>query len=279
MKNFGLFLNPYNNEHSEKINLIIKNIYKKYHANFISLCKKNNLPDFVNKDTSQKIDIILVFGGDGTILRAKEFGIEYNAPILGINTGNLGFLSEITPEELERFIPLLMEDKYKIQSRMLLKVLVKRDKKTIFSNGLALNDVVIYRGLTPKLMDISIFSNKRSVVETRCDGLVISTPTGSTAYSLSAGGPILSPVMDAIVLATLNPHVLTVRPMVFSSTDVISVRTYKEGLLQIDGKNTLDLKSEDIIITTASDKRVNFVKLGNRTFYQILRKKLHMGKK
>ncbi len=279
MKNFGLFVNPFDKDIGDKINHILKKLYQEHSVNFVALCKENNFPEFVQKDTDKTIDIIIVFGGDGTILRAKEFAIKYNAPILGVNTGNLGFLSEITPEELERFIKSLIQNKYKIQSRMLLKVLVKREKKTIYSDGLALNDVVIYRGITPKLMDISIYSNKRSVVETRCDGLIISTPTGSTAYSLSAGGPILSPVMDAIVVAPLNPHVLTVRPMVFSSTDIISIRTYKEGLLQIDGKNTMELKPDDIIVTTASDKRVNFVKLGNRTFYQILRKKLHMGKK
>ncbi len=279
-KSFGLFLNPFNNEDREKIVGIITKLHASYNIDFYLLCKENSyLPEFVKKEPKPEMEMILVFGGDGTILRAKEFAIKYNAPLLGINTGNLGFLSEITPEELEKFIKALIDKKYKIQTRMLLKVSVKRDKKTVFSNGLALNDVVIYKGITPKLLDLSVYSNKRSVVETRCDGLIISTPTGSTAYSLSAGGPILSPIMNAIVVAPLNPHVLTVRPMVFSSTDVISVKVFRESKLQIDGKNTFDLQSGDLIITTASDKKVKFVKLGNRTFYQILRKKLHMGKK
>lgn len=279
-KNFGLFLNPYNSENVEQIIDILRRFYNDYKVNFYLLCQENSyLPDFVHKTIDENLDMILVFGGDGTILRAKEFAIKYNAPILGINTGNLGFLSEITLDELDKFIKNLLNQKYKLQERMLLKVSVKRDRDIVFSHGLALNDVVIYKGVTPKLLDLSVYSNKRSVVETRCDGLIISTPTGSTAYSLSAGGPILSPIMHAIVVAPLNPHVLTVRPMVFSSTDLISVKVFKEAVLQIDGKNSFNLVSGDLIITTASAKKVAFVKLGNRTFYQILRKKLHMGKK
>ncbi len=279
-KNFGLFLNPLKNNDVKKIVEILTGLQKKYDVNFYNLCKEKAVyPDFVKNNFSNDLDMILVFGGDGTILRAKEFAIKYNSPILGINIGSLGFLSEITPDELEKFFKSLLHEKYKIQSRMLLKVWVKRDKETVFANGLALNDVVIYKGVTPKLLDISVYSNKRSVVETRCDGLIISTPTGSTAYSLSAGGPILSPIMNAIVVTTLNPHVLTVRPMVFSSQDKIGVKVFRESVLQIDGKNSFELKENDYVITTASDKKVNFVKLGNRTFYQILRKKLHMGKK
>jgi len=278
MKKFGIFLNPHNAE-KEKIFNLLKDLHFKYHLNLISLCKKDViLPDFISKNCDASPDIILVFGGDGTILRAKSFSIKYNAPMLGINTGNLGFLSEIAPDELGKSIEYLLNGKYKVQSRMMLKVYVKRDKEKIPLDD-ALNDVVIYKGVTPKLIDISLYSNGRSVVETRCDGLILSTPTGSTAYSLSAGGPILSPIMDAIVAAPLNPHVLTVRPMVFSSKDVLSVKVNPQSLIQIDGQNSFELKNGDKLFATASEKRVNFVKLGNRTFFQILRKKLHMGKK
>lgn len=278
MKKIGIFLNPHNGN-KEKVLALLKDLHSKYGLNIVSLCKKDvDLPDFILENSYNSLDIILVFGGDGTILRAKEFSIRYNAPILGINTGNLGFLSEISPEELERSIKYFLEGKYKVQSRMMLKVYVKRDKEKIRLDD-ALNDVVIYKGVTPKLIDLSIYCNKRNVVETRCDGLIFSTPTGSTAYSLSAGGPILSPIMDAIVVAPLNPHVLTVRPMVFPSNDVLSVKVDPQSLIQIDGQNSFELKIGDILFATASEKRVNFIKLGNRTFFQILRKKLHMGKK
>lgn len=278
MKKFGIFLNPHNND-EEKIIALLKDLYSNYHLKFVLLSKKNiNFPDFISKNKEEALDIILVFGGDGTILKAKDFSIHYNAPILGINTGNLGFLSEITPKELGKSIQYLLDDKYKVQTRMMLKVYVKRDGEKIYLDN-ALNDVVIYKGITPKLINISIYCNDRNVVETRCDGLILSTPTGSTAYSLSAGGPILSPIMDAIVVAPLNPHVLTVRPMVFSSKDMLSVKVDPKSIIQIDGQNSFDLKKGDRLFVTASEKRVNFIKLGNRTFFQILRKKFHMGKK
>ena len=278
MKKIGIFLNPHNSDRKKMV-VLLKELHLSYNLLIVSLCKPDiELPDFIVKDKNIDLDIILVFGGDGTILKAKDFSIIYDAPILGINTGNLGFLSEITPEELIRSIDYLLEGKYKVQSRMMLKVYVKRDKEKIPLDN-ALNDVVIYKGVTPKLIDISLYSNGRNVLETRCDGLILATPTGSTAYSLSAGGPILSPIMNAIVAAPLNPHVLTVRPMVFSANDILSLKVYPKSLVQIDGQNSFELKNGDKLFATASEKRINFIKFGNRTFYQILRKKLHMGKK
>ncbi|OQX71965.1 MAG: NAD(+) kinase [Candidatus Cloacimonas sp. 4484_275] len=284
MKNFGIFFNP-NYQDKKAIFNLLKQLYENKNLRFFkSEEQREVLPDFIRclkKEKKVKLDCIFVFGGDGTILKALNFSLKTKAPILGINLGKLGFLSESSLKELEKSIDDLKKNKFKVQARMLLKVILRRNKKVIFSS-LALNDAVIYKGEAPKLIDVKISSNRRFVVETRCDGVIAATPTGSTAYSLSAGGPILSPIMDAIVVAPLNPHILSVRPMVFSSDDNIGFTIMNADhkiLLQLDGQNRFELHKGDKILVTAASQKVDFIKLSNRTFYQILRKKLHMGKK
>ncbi len=282
MNYFGVFLNPFY-EDPKNIFELLEKLNKTKKVNFYCMKEqKKFMPDFISivKD-SEKLDGILSFGGDGTFLRAMHFSLKYDSPLLGINLGKLGFLSDSSLRELEKSIDHLKNNKYKIQKRMLLKVVLKRDGNNIFSD-LALNDAVIYKGDTPRLTGIKISSNKRFVLGTRCDGIIISTPTGSTAYSLSAGGPLLSPVMDAIIMAPLNPHNLSVRPMVFSANDRLEfevLESHSEGILQLDGKNTINLKKNDEIHITSASRKVEVIKLSNKTFYQILRKKLHMGRK
>ena len=284
MKNFGIFFNP-NYQDKKAVFELLKHLHENNNLHFFKAEEQREiLPDFIHclkKEKGVKPDCILVFGGDGTILKALNFSLNTKAPILGINLGKLGFLSESSLKELEKSIEELKKNKFKVQPRMLLNVILRRNNKVIFSS-LALNDAVIYKGEAPKLIDVKITSNRRFVVETRCDGVIAASPTGSTAYSLSAGGPILSPIMDAIVVAPLNPHILSVRPMVFSAADTLGftiLNSEHEVLLQLDGQNKFKLRKGDKVLVTASSKKVDFIKLSNRTFYQILRKKLHMGKK
>jgi len=281
MRNFGIFFNP-NYERTKPIFDLLKKLHNNKNLHFFYFPQQKELfPDFIHSIGDNKLDCILSFGGDGTFLRTSQLSLEFDVPLMGINLGKLGFLSESSLSELEKSIDDLKKNKFKVQERMLLKAIVKRDNKAIFTS-LALNDAVIYKGKEPRLIDIRFYSNHRLVVETRCDGLIISTPTGSTAYSLSSGGPILSPVMDAFVVTPLNPHVLSVRPMVFASDDRLSFKLKVNGsecILQLDGKNSQNLIDNDEIIVKASNKKVSFIKLTNKTFYQILRKKLHMGKR
>jgi NAD+ kinase len=227
-----------------------------------------------------KLDCIMVFGGDGTILGAVDSALESSAPILGINMGKLGFLSDFSVAEFNRYIGRLMNDEYCTISRMLLEARVKKNSKTLY-RGFALNDAVIYKGLVSRLIDIRFYSNKDFVLESRCDGMIASTPTGSTAYSLSAGGPIMSPEMNAFIVAPLCPHILSVRPMVFPAETELKfkmTRVFKETMLQLDGKNVHLLVDGDSVIVNAVRERVKFITLTGKNFYQTLRKKLHMGK-
>jgi len=179
-----------------------------------------------------------------------------------------------------KYLNLLFENNYSIFSRMLLAVEVYRKGKRIY-HGFALNDAVIYKGLVSRLIEIRVFFNKNFVLETRCDGMIAASPTGSTAYSLSAGGPILTPEMDAYIVAPLCPHVLSVRPMVFPSTGELRFKmsnVYNETMLQLDGRNVLPLVDGDNVHVRASDRKVQFITLTRKNFYQTLRKKLHMGR-
>lgn len=236
--------------------------------------------DFLSEKDSPAIDCILVFGGDGTILRAKELALKTGAPLLGINLGYLGFLSESTLPEISGSIRDLIEGRYSLLGRMLIECTLRREGEPPITWE-ALNDAVVYKGENPGLINARIFANKRYVFDMRCDGVIVCTPTGSTAYSLAAGGPILAPQMKAMVLTPLNPHLLTIRPLVFSAEDKLKMRIYKltqQAWLQVDGANVCPIHENDEITITASKRSVNFIKLNKRNFYRILRNKMHLGK-
>ena len=232
-----------------------------------------------NSELPPKIDFILCFGGDGTMLRSAENSIFYSAPVLGVNLGKLGFLTDISLKELKQSIQSLINKKYRLENRMLLDISVIRENKPIYQ-GIALNDAVIFKGSNSKLIRLRLYANRQFVYETRSDGIVVSTPTGSTAYSLSAGGPLISPIMQAIVVTALNPHILTVRPMVFDENETIEIKLPEKHhiFLQTDGNSRCELEYQDRIIIKKSQNALKFVKLTQKTFYQVLRKKLQMGK-
>jgi len=224
---------------------------------------------------------ILVFGGDGTILRSLPFALASQAPVLGVNLGHLGFLSDSRLTELDQVIQRLREGKFRVQERMVLRAELKRGNQTLLSAP-ALNDAVIHKGRVPTLIDIRVYCNRRFVLDTRCDGIVAATPTGSTAYSLSAGGPILSPVMEAFIVSPLNPHILSVRPMVFGADDRLHFRLRKasgNAVLQLDGCTALELQEDDLLQVSRCETKLRFIKLTDKSFYQILRHKLHMGRR
>jgi NAD+ kinase len=285
MKNFGVFIHP---SYAKRENLyqLIQSLEQEYKLKFYGFERQKNflspaLRDILNEDEIKiKLDCILVFGGDGTILRAKEIALKTQAPILGINLGYLGFLSESTLEDLRKSIKDLLQNKYRLQQRMLLSVQLK-NKGEVLYHGLGLNDAVIYKADSPRLIHIRMYNSGRFVMDMRCDGVIASSPTGSTAYSLSAGGPILSPVMKAIVVSPLNPHILSIRPMVYPDKDKLNFRVYgldSPARLQIDGINVHEINENYELSVTSAKEHVNFIKLSNRTFYKILRNKMHLGK-
>jgi len=233
-----------------------------------------------NQSGDDQVDIIYSFGGDGTILRLIERAILWDAPLVGFNLGKLGFLTDFVLAEIDKVTESLIQEKYRLQSLMLLDVKIMRNT-TVLHLGKALNDVVLLRGSESNLINLKLYSDRQFVYNSRSDGLIISTPTGSTAYSLSAGGPILHQTMEAIMVTPLNPHLLTIYPMVFAAQEKIEIFIpFPQDIkLQIDGKNKCNLLAGDRVIIVKAKEVVKFVKLPQKSYYQTLRKKLRIGKK
>jgi len=284
MQQFAVYLNPATDP--VPIFKLLEQLGSQFNIRFWGTsAQRELLPHYIKccdpeRGQMPRIDCVIVFGGDGTILRAKSLAIRTGAPILGVNLGYLGFLSETTLKELGASIQTLIQKRYKLISRMLINCQLRRDGKLIFQ-GLALNDAVIYKAETPRMITVRTYSGGRFVFSARCDGVIAATPTGSTAYNLSAGGPLLTPEMRAIVVSHLNPHLLSIRPMVFPATDKLCLKVtglHEPAWLQIDGENVHQLKEMDELIVSDGRHQVEFVKLSNRTFFRILRNKLHLGK-
>ena len=254
----------------------IRYIYAQELQNFLQLSGKDQFTP-LNR-IGQAADIVVAFGGDGTILSTANIVGHSGVPILGVNSGGLGFLAEVVVEELKQTIDDLIAGKYTVIDRMLLDVkVIKKDRKFSFS---ALNDMVIDKGTGPRLILIDVYINNTFLNTYRSDGLIVATPTGSTAYSLSAGGPLLMPTMNAIIVTPICPHSLTVRPIVLSENSLLHV-ALKPGQdaaqINLDGQSIMTLKPDERIEIRKADFTLKWVSIGERDFFEILRTKLHWG--
>lgn len=227
----------------------------------------------------EKVDLIILFGGDGTFLYTARNFMGSEVPLLGVNLGRLGFLTEIETEELEETMEKLVNGEYEIEKRLLLRIQIEREGETIV-DSLALNDGVINRGANARMIGLEININDQFVNSYRADGLIIATPTGSTAYSLSAGGPLVNPCLEAIIVTPICPHTLYVRPLIVSATEKLAVRVSGDSQdmkITIDGNESHTLLAEDRIIIAAAEKTVSLLKLPGKTFYNILQEKMRTG--
>lgn len=226
-------------------------------------------------------DCILVLGGDGTLLNTARIAAGKNIPLLGINLGQLGFLTELEVDKLIYGLEELKTGHYHIEERMMLESYVYRNGK-IVGNFHALNDIVITKGAFARMIEMKTYVDNEFLTTYPADGLIISSPTGSTAYSLSAGGPIVSPDLDVIIITPICPHTLYARPVVIShdqSVRVVLVSDTGEVMLTVDGQDGFLLKAKDEIIVKKSNLTTKLIKLRNRSFYDILREKLKDGSK
>jgi len=223
-------------------------------------------------------DIVLAFGGDGTILSTARAIGAHSTPILGVNLGGLGFLAEVTISQLYDSIEYILNNNFSILERMVLKAqIVNRENNLTFYG---LNDIVIDKSSVSRVMSISIFINNEFLTTYLCDGVIIATPTGSTAYSLSAQGPILEPDIDAIIVNPICPHTLGARPMVIAADSIIKVIPDvgdKEATLCADGQVADYLKSHDHIIVKKADYKTKTVQTHGISFFNLLRTKLNWG--
>lgn len=233
-----------------------------------------------NRSFPDCLDFLVVLGGDGTLLgAAREVG-AYGVPILGVNLGGLGFLTVIPIEKLYSAVEMILNDRLESESRLMLHAKVIRKNMEVCGFSF-LNDVVVSKSSLARIIELDVFINNIFLTTFRADGLIISTPTGSTAYNLAAGGPILYPTMDTIILSPICPFTLTNRPIILPDSDSISVMIGQETdeliSLTFDGQVGFDLLYGDKVIITKSDKRIKLFRSPDKNYFEILRTKLMWG--
>jgi NAD+ kinase len=238
-------------------------------------------PSISKDEVASNSDLVIVFGGDGTLLNVANIAHPHEVPILGVNLGSLGFLTETTMENFYTTLEQVLNGKCEIENRMLLNAGVLRDEKKIEDFNV-LNDIVINKGALARIVNLEVFVDGQYMTSYRADGLIIASPTGSTAYSLSAGGPIIHPSMRALVLSPICPFALTNRPIVIPDSATIKVqlttRNEDEDVrVTLDGQTGYSMKSGDILEVKKADIPVKLVQTPGKNYYQLLRKKLHWG--
>jgi NAD+ kinase len=225
-------------------------------------------------------DLIVVLGGDGSLIgmagRIAEAGVD--VPIVGVNFGNLGFLTEITLEELYQSLESVIDGTALIEERMMLRARTLRDG-AVYAERLALNDVVITKGALSRIIDLAVGIGDQPVMRMRADGLIIASPTGSTAYNLAAGGPILHPEVDALLLTPIAPHMLTNRPIVLPGGSEVHIQSAMNGandevFVTFDGQSGHALEDGDMILVSRAERPLRLIRASSRTYFDVLRQKL-----
>ena len=230
---------------------------------------------------SRKPEFVIVLGGDGTLLAAARAVSRAKIPILGVNLGSLGFLTEVALADLYTTLEALHQKRCTIECRTMLHCQVVRNGSCA-SEYEALNDVVVSKGALARISDFDVYFDQAFVSNYKADGLIIATPTGSTAYSLAAGGPILSPDVAAFVITPVSPHALTNRPLVVRDSGEIDVRikgTQEDSFLTVDGQVGMPVRDGDRVVCMKSKHQVQLLRLKNKTFFDVLRAKLKWGER
>lgn len=232
------------------------------------------------EEMAANVDLVIVVGGDGTMLGAARDLADYAVPVLGVNRGRLGFLTDILPDEVEQRVSRVLDGHYVITDRFLLDMSVSRGKRNVGS-GTALNDVVLHPGKSIRMMEFELYIDGQFVYSQRSDGLIVSTPTGSTAYALSAGGPIMHPGLDAIALVPMNAHTLSSRPLVVAGASRIEVlvgtRNEVMPVVTCDGQNDTATRPGDVIAIDKHAQSIQLLHPDDHNFYEVCRSKLGWG--
>lgn len=242
-----------------------------------SVLPDNPHPRMGKDQLGKTCDLVIVVGGDGSMLWAASALARYNVPLLGVNQGRLGFLTDITPEEIEHLVGEVLAGKYLMETRFMLGMAVIRGGKTI-GGGEALNDVVMHPGQFIRMIEFELYIDDQFVYSQRSDGLIVSTPTGSTAYALSAGGPLVHPRMDAIVLVPMNPHTLSSRSIVVDGSSEIKLLVGEHNTahphITCDGHDHVVTEPGDEVHVHKHPWKLHLIHPLNHNFYETCRSKL-----
>ena len=232
--------------------------------------------DYYEEDICKICNIIIVLGGDGTMLKIVPKASKYNVPVIGINLGRIGFMSEIEADEINLLESLFTGD-YEIKYRMMLNVDVMNQSGEVLHAGTALNDAVVSHGVLAKLIEIEVLCDGDGIADYRADGVIVATPTGSTAYSMSAGGPIIDPNIECFCVTPVCPYSLVNRPLIFSSESVLEIKNKNEDTdvyLTIDGQINVKLYENDTVIIRKSGFAAKLITVKKHGFFNVIRDKL-----
>ncbi len=282
-KNIGIFGNfdnsPVTAVFDQIANILVEYSveFEKYASPFVDTSQLDGIDN-------QKLDLAIVIGGDGTFMNIARLRAGCDAPLLGINLGRRGFLTDVAVQELGESMESLLAGNYQIETRILIEAMVsspgvqEKSEQPAFTG---LNDIVVHKTNFGRLLDFKITVDNEFVSALRADGVIVATPTGATAYALSAGGPVIYPSLSAIELVPIAPHTLTHRPVVFSDSSVLKIELANadsgNASLAVDGHVTRELLGDEIITVRRSDFTVDFVRIRGHTYFNALRQKLGWG--
>jgi NAD+ kinase len=277
IRDFGFFLRP-NRPELYKTYSKLKMIFERFGAKvYLDKDSAEMVGESGGVDAGElceKSDILVTLGGDGTLLSTVRKSFQYDKPILPINAGNLGFLVDLDPDEVENFAIQLFNKQFSIEERKMLKL--QYGELTSY----AFNDFVVTSQRSFAMLNVNVYTKRGLLNNYYGDGLVLSTPTGSTAYNLSSGGSILHPLIDGFILTPISPHSLTQRPIVLSSSFNISVGVdNRDSVIVVDGQEQIELKMGDRVKIGVSEESVKIIRDKNYNFFDTLRKKLKWGDK
>jgi NAD+ kinase len=244
-------------------------------------CVELNVSCIARESMGEKVDLLIVLGGDGTLLSAARALRGHNVPILAVNLGGLGFLTTITLDQLYPMLEQVLEGQHRTSERMVLEAKILRRGK-VSEHQTALNDAVVNKGALSRMLDFDLYVDSDHVARYRADGLIVATPTGSTAYSLAAGGPIIQPGIDAFVITPICPHMLTNRPLVVPDISRIEIdfsASEEPVYMTLDGQIGFELGTTDRVLITKSENKVTFVRPPRKTYFEVLRSKLRWGER
>lgn len=278
IKTVGLIINSYK-EQIVQIGLRLIALLRQQEVEVVAIgteAEALQLTPCTEDEFCSRSQLVLVIGGDGTMLRAARTVYGREIPILGINQGYLGFLTEIETDKLQESLQQLLQGDYDIERRMMLTAKVYRDG-TCIADVNALNDMVVTKGALSRIIKLELLLDNQLVERYHGDGLIFSTPTGSTGYSLSAGGPVVHPAIDLCIVAPICPHSLIARPLIFSPEHTLTVRldaNNAPAMLTVDGQNGVELKKGDMIQISKAEHDTGLIVLEKRNFFAVLREKL-----
>lgn len=228
----------------------------------------------------RQCDLAIVIGGDGTLLNAARSLVDFRVPLLGVNLGRLGFLTDVSPAQIDAYLDDILRGQFREDERCLLHAEVIRDERAV-TQAAALNDVVIHKREVARMIEVDTYIDGQFLNSYRADGLIISTPTGSTAYALSSGGPIVHPALEAVIVVPICPHTLTHRPIVLSADKEIEVVINADNSTQIqvtcDGQISLPIEPGDRIHIRRKRRKLRLIQPLEHDYFEVLRAKLHWG--